>query len=129
MHRLHHDFTYEKEVTGVFTTAEEAWRGGCGVCQDYAHVMISLCRLAGIPARYVTGMLIGEGYSHAWVEVSSEGKWYGLDPTNDLPVTDSHIKLGNGRDASDCSINRGLLKGGGIQQQTICVKVEERREE
>ena len=125
MHRLHQDFSYEKGITTVATTAEEAWNGGRGVCQDYAHIMVALCRLAGIPARYVTGMLIGEGFSHAWVEICSGGKWYGLDPTNDMPVADSHIKLGNGRDASDCPINRGLIKGGGAQEQRICLKVEE----
>lgn len=125
MHRIHQDFAYEKNVTNVATTAEEAWRGKRGVCQDYAHVMIALCRMAGIPARYITGMLIGEGYSHAWVEIYSEGKWYGLDPTNDVVVGDSHIKIGTGRDASDCLINRGLLRGNGAQTQTVRVKVEE----
>lgn len=125
MHKLHQDFSYEKNVTDVTTTAEEAWNGKKGVCQDYAHIMITLCRLAGIPARYVTGMLIGEGYSHAWVEIFSHGLWYGLDPTNNIPVLDSHIKLGNGREASDCLINRGVIRGGGTQTQTISVKVEE----
>lgn len=125
MHRLHQDYIYEKNVTNVTTTAEEAWKLGCGVCQDYSHILIVLCRLAGIPARYVSGMLIGEGYSHAWVEVLSEGRWYALDPTNDIVVTDSHIKLGIGRDASDCLINRGVLKGGGSQTQIIKVCVSE----
>lgn len=125
MHRLYQDFRYEKNVTNVATTAEKAWELGRGVCQDYAHILIVLCRLAGIPARYVAGMLIGEGYSHAWVEILSEGRWYALDPTNDIVVTDSHIKLGIGRDAADCLINRGVLKGGGSQSQTIKVCVRE----
>lgn len=125
MNRLYQDFSYEKNVTGVTTSAEDAWRGGSGVCQDYAHIMIALCRLSGIPARYVTGMLIGEGYSHAWVEICSGGKWYGLDPTNNLIVAEDHIKLGTGRDASDCPINRGLLTGGGAQTQTVYVSVKE----
>ena len=122
---LYQDFTYEKNVTDVTTTAEKAWSLGRGVCQDYAHILIALCRMAGIPARYVAGMLIGEGYSHAWVEIFSDGRWYGLDPTNNLLVTDSHIKIGTGRDASDCMINRGVLKGGGTQTQNILVNVEE----
>lgn len=125
MHRLYQDFRYEKNVTDFSTTAEEAWKLGCGVCQDYAHILITLCRLAGIPARYVAGMLIGEGYSHAWVEVLTGGRWYALDPTNDIIVTDSHIKIGVGRDASDCMINRGLVIGGGSQIQEIHVSVEE----
>lgn len=125
MQRLYQDFVYEKNVTDVTTTAEQAWSLGRGVCQDYAHILITLCRMAGIPARYVAGMLIGEGYSHAWVEIFSDGKWYGLDPTNNLVVTDSHIKIGTGRDASDCMINRGVIKGGGAQTQIIRVNVEE----
>lgn len=125
MHRLYRDFQYEKNVTFISTTAEEAWELGRGVCQDYAHILIVLCRLAGIPARYVAGMMLGEGYSHAWVEVFSEGKWYGLDPTNDCIVTDSYIKLGIGREASDCAINRGIVNGGGKQKQEIRVKVED----
>ncbi len=128
MNRLYQDFSYEKNVTGVGTSAEEAFGGGRGVCQDYAHIMIALCRMAGIPARYVTGMLVGEGSSHAWVEVLSAGKWYGLDPTNNLIVGEEHIKIGTGRDASDCPINRGLLFGGGEQVQIVSVKVRQEKE-
>ena len=124
MHRLYQDFTYEKGVTDVSTSAEQAWILGRGVCQDYAHIMVALCRLAGIPARYAAGMLIGEGYSHAWVEICSEGRWYALDPTNDVIVADAHIKLGIGRDAADCMINRGVMFGGGSQTLLIRVNVE-----
>lgn len=123
MHRLHEDFVYEKNVTDVSTTAEEAWKLGRGVCQDYAHIMIALCRKAGIRARYAAGMMIGEGASHAWVEAAWEGKWYAFDPTNDKLADDTYIKLGTGRDAADCQINRGLLRGGGTQTQTVDVKV------
>ena len=125
MHSLYRDFTYEKNVTNVNTGAEEAWRLGKGVCQDYAHILVTLCRMQGIPARYVAGMLIAEGYSHAWVEILHGNRWYALDPTNDLVVSDSHIKLGVGRDAADCSINRGIVTGGGKQQQQVRVVVKE----
>ncbi|MGN0375002.1 MAG: transglutaminase domain-containing protein [Butyrivibrio sp.] len=125
MHCLYKDFGYQKNITGIDTTAEEAWNLGKGVCQDYAHILITLCRLAGIPARYVVGMMTGEGYSHAWVEILSENRWYGLDPTNDVVVTESHIKIGTGRDVTDCMINRGILTGGGNQSQFIRVLVEE----
>lgn len=124
MKRLHQDFIYEKNCTNIRTTAEEAWNIGKGVCQDYSHILIALCHLAKIPARYVTGMLIGEGFSHAWTEVFSDGKWYGLDATNNTRVTVSHIRIGCGRDASDCQINRGVMWGGGTQMQQVCVKVE-----
>ncbi|MBQ3180222.1 MAG: transglutaminase family protein [Firmicutes bacterium] len=125
MHRLHRDFRYEKGVTNISTTAEQAWRMGCGVCQDYAHILIALCHLAGIPARYVTGMMAGEGYSHAWVEILADGVWYGLDPTNDCPAGEHYIKIGIGRDAEDCLINKGMVTGGGVQTQNVVVRVEE----
>ena len=65
--------TYEFGVTGVRTTAAEAWALRRGVCQDMAHVMISMCRSRGLAARYVSGHLLGEGASHAWVEVQAAG--------------------------------------------------------
>lgn len=125
MNFLYKDFVYEPLCTTVNTTAEEAFTLGKGVCQDYAHILISLCHLAGIPAKYIAGMMVGEGSSHAWVEIYDQGKWYGLDPTNNLIVTDQHIKVNCGRDAMDCQINRGLLIGGGNQKQEIHVLVEE----
>ena len=124
MHRLHKDFTYTPAVTSVDTSAEQAWVLGEGVCQDYAHIFIALCHLAGIPARYVTGMMIGEGYSHAWVEILSGNYWYALDPTNDCIVGDTYIKIAHGRDAKDCVMNKGIIKGGGNQQQTVTVVVK-----
>lgn len=125
MHSLYKDFIYQPNITKIDTSAEEAFEIGKGVCQDYSHIMIALLHLAGIPARYVTGMLIGEGASHAWVEVLWHDKWIGMDPTNDVLVAESHIKLGHGRDASDCLINRGVMKGGGQQTQEIVVSVHD----
>lgn len=69
MTQVYQYMTYTKGVTNVKTTSEEAAALKKGVCQDYAHVMIALCRMEGLTARYVTGFLIGEGESHAWVEV------------------------------------------------------------
>lgn len=128
MHRLHTDFAYQKAATDVTTTAEQAFLRGAGVCQDYAHIFISLLRLAGIPARYVTGMLRGEGESHAWVEAALGRYWYGLDPTNDCPVAGSHIKIGAGRDFEDCRISQGIFYGCGSirQQQIVRVSVEQK---
>ena len=56
-------------VTSVRTTAAQALAGGRGVCQDFAHVMLALCHIVGLPARYVSGHLLGQGGTHAWVEV------------------------------------------------------------
>lgn len=111
--------------TTVDTSAEEAFSNGCGVCQDYAHILISLLHLSGISARYVTGFIIGEGASHAWVEFLDDDKWYGVDPTNNKFVNDEYIKIGNGRDARDCMINRGIMLGGGLHTQKINVNVLE----
>src|SRR5580658_7616394 len=66
---VHEAIRYAHGVTSVVTTAAEALAGGWGVCQDAAHVMIALCRAIGLPARYVSGHLLGEGGTHAWVEV------------------------------------------------------------
>lgn len=125
MHRLHQDFSYVQGVTSYSTTAEEALSLGKGVCQDYSHILISLCRSHEILARYVVGMLLGEGLSHAWVEIYDGGYWYGLDPTNNLIVEDQHIKISHGRDYRDCPINQGVFNGCAGQTQTIRVDVKE----
>ena len=124
MDKLYKDFSYVPESTHVQTTAEEAWNLGKGVCQDYAHIYITLLRLAGIPARYVCGFIVGEGASHAWTEVLYNGKWTGFDPANNCLVLDNYIKSGDGRDATDCAINRGTMWGGGRQSQKVSVIVE-----
>lgn len=129
MHALHRDFRYQKAATNVSTTAEEAMERGAGVCQDYAHIFLSLLRLAGIPCRYVTGMLQGEGESHAWVEAALGEYWYGLDPTNDCAVAGSHVKLASGRDYADCRISQGVFYGGGEQRQSVQVSVQNRNEQ
>ncbi len=125
MMELQKEFQYMSGVTGICTTAEEAFELGKGVCQDYAHILLSLCRLERIPCRYVVGMLLGEGLSHAWVEVCSDGHWVALDPTNNLVVNDQHIKISSGRDYRDCTINQGLFTGQTTQTQTIHVTVTE----
>lgn len=125
MHALHEHFIYKQGVTNISTTAEEAFALGAGVCQDFSHILISLCRIHRIPSRYVVGMLIGEGLSHAWVEIWENGKWIALDPTNDLIVDDQHIKISTGRDYKDCTINQGVFYGQTTQKQTISVSVRE----
>lgn len=121
--RLRGIFRYRSGATNVNTTAGEALKIGCGVCRDYAHILISVCRHAGIPARYVAGLQCGEGESHAWVEVYKDGIWYGVDPTNNRIVDERYIILSHGRDFGDCGINRGLLIGGGEQLQTVYTRV------
>lgn len=125
MNRLHRRFVYAAGVTTVKTTASEALAGGQGVCQDYAHIFISLCRLLGTPARYAAGMMSGEGATHAWAEVWQDGMWIGMDPTNDRMVDETYIKLTHGRDFEDGTIDRGCFIGFAGQSQKIHVKVEE----
>lgn len=125
MQSLFEEYKYCPGSTGVDTGAEAAFSQGKGVCQDYAHILIALLHLAGITARYVTGFIIGEGASHAWVEILDNGKWYGIDPTHNRPVNDDYIKIGHGRDAGDCQINRGIMQGGGLHTQTVSVNVLE----
>ena len=125
MNRLYRRFVYAPGATTVKTTAAQALAAGQGVCQDYAHVFISLCRLAGVPARYAAGVMLGEGASHAWVEVWMKDTWLGMDPTNNRLVDETYIKLTHGRDFGDGTINRGRFLGFANQSQEIRVKVEE----
>ncbi|MBR7088154.1 MAG: transglutaminase family protein [Mogibacterium sp.] len=101
---------YESGSTDSATTAEGALCQGKGVCQDYAHLLISLLRMNGIPARYTVGLMQGEGESHAWAEANCSGYWYGIDPTNGLLVDENYIKFSHGRDYRDCMISRGIFR-------------------
>lgn len=123
--RVYEEMTYISGSTDINTTAEDALKKKTGVCQDYAHILISLCRMAKIPARYVVGFMKGEGESHAWVEVITNDGIYALDPTNNLVVNDEHIKVSCGRDYNDCLINRGVFKGMAGQEREIELLVEE----
>lgn len=112
---LQERFRYLPGSTSVHTTAEEAARTMQGVCQDEAHMMLALLRLRGIPCRYVMGYMLGEGLTHGWVEVAQDGQWIGLDPTNHRRVNDEYIRIGVGRDANDCPVNRGVFRAS-VQQ-------------
>lgn len=125
MKQLYRDMKYQPGVTGVSTTAEEALSLRQGVCQDYAHILIALLRMRRIPARYVVGIMEGEGASHAWVEVEEDGLWYAIDPTNNRWVSDGYVHISCGRDAYDCPMNKGVFIGGGTQTQTVRVLVKD----
>lgn len=116
--RVHEALTYEHGITDVHTTAADALAGSRGVCQDYAHLMLAACRLVGMPARYVSGHLIGEGGSHAWVEVlrqddDNPGTWMAeaWDPTNCRRTDDSYITIATGRDYADVAPMSGTFDG------------------
>lgn len=123
MHLLYERFRYQPGVTGVKTTACEAFQAGAGVCQDYAQILITLCRMRGIEARYVAGFLTGEGATHGWVEIFDGGYWYGFDPTHDRTVTDGYIKVAHGRDGADCPLEQGIFRGLTTQKHWVKVIV------
>ena len=117
--------SYTPGSTRMETTAAQAYAQRQGVCQDYAHLLIALCRHLGIPARYGNGFMQGTGVTHAWVEIQEGDQWLGIDPTNNQFITYGYIKLSHGRDAMDCPVNRGLFIGGATQTADIQVTVEE----
>lgn len=127
---------YMQGVTGVHSTAAEAWAVRKGVCQDIAHLALGALRAVGIPSRYVSGYLhpkpsaaIGEtvaGESHAWVEWFCGDEWRGFDPTNRIDIGDRHVLVGRGRDYNDVPPLRGVYAG--PFGSTLFVKVEITRE-
>lgn len=121
--RIFREMAYVPGATTVATTAEEAFRQRKGVCQDYAHIMLALLRHDGIPARYVGGVMIGEGATHAWVEYYDGTSWWGIDPTNDCIAGDTYVVLVRGRDHYDCPMERGVLMSSSMQRMKTHVKV------
>ena len=116
---------YQPGATRADTVASVAFSQKQGVCQDYAHILIAMCRHIGIFARYVNGFLIGEGETHAWVEFFDRDGWYAIDPTHNRLIDYGYIKIAHGRDAADCSLNRGVFNGTTNQLTEIRVIVEE----
>lgn len=123
--KIHSYMCYSPGSSRINTTAIEAFQQRKGVCQDYVHILIALCRACGIPARYVNGFMQGVGVTHAWVEVLVNGEWRGIDPTNNQLIEYGYIKLSHGRDAMDCRVNSGVFIGNATEQTEIRVIVEE----
>jgi transglutaminase-like putative cysteine protease len=112
---VHAAITYEYGVTSVTTTAAEALAAGRGVCQDSAHVMLALCHLLKLPARYVSGHLLGQGGTHAWVEVivptADEAMAVAFDPCNGRRAGAGYVTVATGRDYSDVAPASGSYTG------------------
>ncbi|MGA7873399.1 MAG: transglutaminase family protein [Candidatus Binatus sp.] len=129
-------FIYEPGMTKVHSTADEILTVGGGVCQDFAHLTIGVLRLAGVPARYVSGYLapaakstvesVGAQASHAWLEAQLPGMgWTGFDPTNGCMVDERHIRVAVGRDYSDVPPLRGVYRSqGGKQVMSVELEIE-----
>jgi transglutaminase-like putative cysteine protease len=114
---VNRSMTYRYGVTGVRTTAAEALAQGAGVCQDYAHVMLAICRACGLPSRYVSGHLLGQGGTHAWVEVvlpandgTGEGIAYPFDPTQASRAGLSYVTIAVGGDYADVAPTSGTYR-------------------
>ncbi|MCC6415721.1 MAG: transglutaminase family protein [Opitutaceae bacterium] len=130
MRHVNREFRYEPNSTHVHTTMLEVLQLRSGVCQDFAHVMLGLCRALKIPARYVSGYLYngpaerlkGAQASHAWVEVYLNPLgWVGLDPTNNRIVDGHYVKIGVGRSYNDVPPVRGTYRG--TQERKMAVDV------
>ena len=154
MGAIHTDFRYLPGATTVDTPLEEMVAARAGVCQDFTHLMLALCRRQGIPARYVSGYLFTTGKTeaedapqrltqelspgrahsglsggdatHAWVEcLMPNERWYGFDPTNNLLANDAYIKVHHGRDYDDVTPLRGVYKGAAETVLEVSVRVAE----
>jgi transglutaminase-like putative cysteine protease len=115
---VYQSMTYRHDVTGVRTTAAEALTIGAGVCQDYAHVMLALCRACGLPSRYVSGHMLGQGGTHAWVEVvlpandgTGDGMAHAFDPTHASRGGLGYVTVAVGGDYSDVAPTSGTFLG------------------
>jgi transglutaminase-like putative cysteine protease len=113
---VHQAMGYQAGLTTVETPAAEAYARGAGVCQDFAHVMLALCRAAGLSARYVSGHLLGEGATHAWVEVllpdlDRPGRIVAVpfDPTHGTVAGFNYVTIAVGRDFMDVSPTSGTF--------------------
>ncbi len=116
---VHDTMEYVRGVTDVQTSAGAALALRGGVCQDYSHVMIAICRLLGMPALYVSGHLVGEGATHAWVEVllpaadgSGSGRGWAFDPTHGCRVDMTYLTVAVGRDYGDVAPTSGSYRAG-----------------
>ena len=136
---VHSSFRYEKGATHVQSSICDALELGAGVCQDFAHMLLGVVRMRGLPGRYVSGYLVprrtaepgasveevvGGQASHAWMEVFlPEGGWFALDPTLGAPVLLQHVRVAYGRDYGDVAPVRGVYKGQAGQHLSVDVRV------
>ncbi|MBA4011547.1 MAG: transglutaminase family protein [Phenylobacterium sp.] len=134
---IYTSFDYEPGVTHADSPIDLALGAGRGVCQDFAHIMIAICRGWGLPARYVSGYLFTDRQAgdrsdpdatHAWVEVFLPSlRWVGFDPTNNVLAGERHVAAAVGRDYNDVPPSRGVYKGDAESQLVVGVSVRRAR--
>jgi transglutaminase-like putative cysteine protease len=130
---LYSSFEYALKSTRVDSPIDDAIRTRQGVCQDFAHIMISLVRTLKIPCRYVSGYLhrriedhdrSAEDATHAWVEaLLPQLGWVGFDPTNNLIAADRHVRTAIGRDYADVPPTKGIFRGKTASELSVAVRV------
>jgi transglutaminase-like putative cysteine protease len=124
-------FAYKPRSTGVATLATDAIKLRTGVCQDFAHVALGMCRCMGIPARYVSGYFVqaqrkddDPEASHAWIETFVPGYgWAAYDPTHDRPADERYVKIASGRDYADIRPVSGTYRGGKTRSLKVDVRI------
>jgi transglutaminase-like putative cysteine protease len=135
---IYEAFDYEQHVTKVDSSIDVALASRRGVCQDFTHIMLTLVRQIGIPARYISGYLFhqrekkdrsDEDASHAWLEAwLPELGWIGFDPTNNLLVNDRHIRVSVASDYAEASPSKGVFKGNAKTELEVRVQVSQLEE-
>jgi transglutaminase-like putative cysteine protease len=127
---VHRALPYRKGATSVGTTAAQAFAIGSGVCQDQAHVMLAMCRALGMPARYVSGHLLGEGLTHAWVEVilphprrPAIAVAVPMDPCHGRLAGATYVTVAVGRDYDDVAPTSGTYVGPHRNQLTSATRL------
>jgi transglutaminase-like putative cysteine protease len=142
LHRLNQivydSFDYVPGTTEADSPIDLALEAGSGVCQDFTHIMLAICRAWGIPARYVSGYLFTDAAegdrsnpdaTHAWVEVFLPSlRWVGFDPTNNMLAGERHVVVAIGRDYTDVPPSRGVYKGDEDSQLVVGVSVRRARQ-
>lgn len=134
--RIQREFAFDPAATLVDTPPHEAFAKRRGVCQDFAQIMISGLRAAGLPAAYASGYirtipppgqprLVGADATHAWVLLWCGQKhgWIGLDPTNGIWMAGDHIVVAVGRDYGEVAPVDGVVLGSGAQAMAVSVDV------
>ncbi|HEX8312775.1 MAG TPA: transglutaminase family protein [Chthoniobacteraceae bacterium] len=142
---IHTEFKYRSGSTENSTPLTSIWKTKTGVCQDFAHIGLSILRTAGLPARYVCGYietdpprnpdgtlkrgLVGAVATHAWIEVLVPGMiWVAIDPTNRQWTNERYVAVSVGRDYRDATPLRGTFKGSGGQNMKVRVHMKRRNE-
>lgn len=139
--RIFKDFAFTPGFTDISTPLEKVFEHKKGVCQDFAHFSLACLRSLGLAARYVSGYietfpppgkpkLVGSDASHAWIAVYVPGlDWVEFDATNNLLVSDKHLRVAVGRDFADVTPLKGIVYAGKEQEMKVSVDVQALEEE